>query len=91
MRAAASLKITGRVQGVWFRGSTQQQAALLGLSGWVRNMPDGSVEAYVEGEKEIIETFIQWCHRGPTMARVENVEVEWTKPGDDLDGFSMRY
>ncbi|MEK7254097.1 MAG: acylphosphatase [Bacteroidota bacterium] len=76
MQKHVNLKITGKVQGVWFRGSTQQKARELGVKGTVRNLPDGSVFVEAEGEEEVLQQFIAWCHRGSDHARVEKVEVE---------------
>ena len=75
----ADLLISGRVQGVFYRASAQQEAMRLGLVGEVRNLPDGQVEAIVEGPKECVEEFIDWCKRGPPSADVENVRVRWSK------------
>ncbi|NOJ92710.1 acylphosphatase [Corallococcus sp. CA049B] len=69
----ATLRIQGTVQGVSYRESARQEALRLGLSGWVRNRSDGSVEAMVEGEPGALEDFIRWCHSGPRMARVADV------------------
>jgi acylphosphatase len=76
----AHLKIYGRVQGVGFRWSMQREARKLGLSGWVRNMPDGTVEAVVEGERERVEALIGWAYQGPPLARVTRIEVKWGIP-----------
>jgi acylphosphatase len=70
------LKITGKVQGVWYRGSTQRKARELGLCGFVRNEPDGSVYAEVEGPLEKVDALVKWCRRGPELARVDEVETE---------------
>lgn len=67
--------IFGRVQGVWFRGWTSEEASRLGLSGWVRNRSDGSVEAVFAGATEEIETMLERCRRGPPMAVVERIET----------------
>ncbi len=72
------LKIHGRVQGVFFRASTLDKARELGLTGWVRNNPDGSVEAVAEGPGNELEKLVAWSHHGPRHAVVNNVEVEWT-------------
>jgi acylphosphatase len=69
------LRITGRVQGVAFRASTVTTARVLGLTGWVANRADGSVEAVAEGNEAGIAVFICWCHHGPPAARVDRVEV----------------
>ena len=86
----AHLVITGRVQGVGFRAHTRRQANRLGLKGWVRNLPGGDVEAVVEGTEEEVERFIQWCHRGPTMAYVSEVRVEKKEATGEFQGFTVR-
>jgi acylphosphatase len=87
--ARARVVIRGRVQGVFFRAETRERARSLGLRGSVRNMPDGTVEAVFEGERERIESILIWCHRGPALARVDDVEVHWEEPQGDL-GFAAR-
>jgi acylphosphatase len=84
------LLISGRVQGVFYRASTQQAARKLGLSGWVRNLPDGRVEAMVQGAKTEVDRLVKWCHSGPTHARVATVVVEVVDDGR-FDAFSVRY
>jgi acylphosphatase len=74
---AARVVVSGRVQGVCFRASTQSEAERLGLVGWVRNRDDGSVELHAEGGKELIERLIQWCRKGPPSARVTDIHIEW--------------
>ncbi|MFG0315818.1 MAG: acylphosphatase [Planctomycetota bacterium JB042] len=74
-RVRRRLRITGRVQGVWYRGSTRETARRLGLDGWVRNLDDGSVEAVAEGSEAAVERLVAWCHDGPPLARVERVTV----------------
>ena len=69
--------VRGRVQGVFFRASTQREAKHLGLTGWVKNRPDGGVEIVAEGEEDGLKELIAWAQRGPTAARVERVEVRW--------------
>ena len=69
------LRITGRVQGVAYRASTRTIAHMLGLTGWVANRVDGSVEAVAEGDETGVAAFIRWCHQGPPAARVDNIEV----------------
>ncbi len=77
MLQRARLRIRGRVQGVFYRKSAEQTANRLGLSGWVRNMEDGSVEAFVVGPHEVVEKFAVWCNDGPAGARVESVDIVW--------------
>ena len=71
------LVVKGRVQGVYFRASTQREARRLGLSGWVKNRPDGSVEILAEGEETPIRELYGWAQRGPSAARVDRVETRW--------------
>jgi acylphosphatase len=74
------LRIRGRVQGVFYRKTAEDQANALGLSGWVRNMSDGSVEAFAVGPKEKLLTYIAWCKQGPPHASVDSVEELWKEP-----------
>jgi acylphosphatase len=89
-RARAHVKIQGRVQGVYFRASTVRQAQDLGLTGWVRNCADGSVEAVAEGSRDQIELLIAWCNRGPPGAQVSKVTVQWDTAQNVLRGFSVK-
>lgn len=75
------LIIKGKVQGVFYRHSTREKARALGLNGWVRNRPDGTVEAEASGSKERLESLIDWCKTGPPAARVESVQVDWLEQG----------
>ena len=84
------LKIHGRVQGVYYRASTVQEAQKLGVSGWVMNCPDGSVEAVAEGTRQKLDELIAWCHQGPPGARVASVDVSWENPENNFHGFSIR-
>jgi acylphosphatase len=85
----AELHITGRVQGVFYRGSAQDEAERLGLTGEIANLPDGSVGATVEGPKERVEQFIAWCRRGPPAARVDEVKVKWAPASGEFRGFRV--
>ena len=85
----ADLLISGRVQGVFYRASAQQEAMRLGLAGEIRNLPDGRVEAVVEGPKERIEEFIEWCKRGPPAAEVEHVRVQWSAARGEFRTFMV--
>jgi len=89
--ARVHLIIRGRVQGVFFRYETQMVARRLGITGWVRNNYDGSVETVAEGAKEKLEEFVQWCHQGPSRARVESVDVKWEKATGEFNNFSIEY
>lgn len=90
-KTRAHVLIKGRVQGVFFRGEASEEAQRLGLSGWVRNKWDGSVEAVFEGEKVAIEEMISWCHKGPPSAIVREVEVKWEEYKGEFTSFSIRY
>jgi acylphosphatase len=76
----AHVFISGRVQGVGYRYATVDTASQLGLTGWVRNLPDSRVEAVFEGAKVVVEEMIRWCHIGPPAAVVKNVVVEYEEP-----------
>jgi len=76
----AHLLISGRVQRVGFRFSTQDMATLYGLTGWVKNLPDGRIEAVFEGDRASVAAMIQWCHQGPPQAQVEHVTVKYEPP-----------
>ncbi|RLI15150.1 MAG: acylphosphatase [Candidatus Hecatellales archaeon] len=91
MTVRAHVYVAGRVQGVFFRWYTRDEAEKLGVKGWVRNLPDGRVEAVFEGEKEAVERMIEFCRRGPPAAEVENVEVRWETPTGEHKGFKIRY
>ncbi len=82
--------MTGRVQGVFFRAWTQQQARELGVNGWVRNCADGSVEAHLEGDEAAVKALVQRMHEGPPSAVVERVEVEEIE-SEGLPGFEVRH
>ncbi|MEZ4768384.1 MAG: acylphosphatase [Caldilineales bacterium] len=87
----AHIVISGHVQGVFFRGQTQRRANALGVAGWVRNLPDGKVEAVFEGEEASVNELIAWCRHGPPNAWVSNVEVRREPYTGDLRSFSVRY
>ncbi|MGZ6125704.1 MAG: acylphosphatase [Myxococcales bacterium] len=85
----ADVVVTGRVQGVFYRHSAQQEAMRLGLVGEVRNLPDGSVEVIAEGPRDRLEEFVAWCRRGPPSAEVENVRVRWSAPRGEFRTFMV--
>jgi acylphosphatase len=89
METRARIVITGLVQGVFFRREITDLARRLGVAGWVRNLPDGRVEATAEGEKSKVEELIQFCHVGPAGARVHSVEVEWSDTRREFHGFKI--
>lgn len=88
-QARLVLKIYGQVQGVFFRAETVRQAGSLGLVGWVRNAPDGTVEVVAEGEKEALERLYAWCQKGPSFARVERVEEKWEAYQGEFEEFTV--
>ncbi len=81
--------ISGLVQGVWFRGSMRREAERLGIKGWVRNLPDGRVEAVVAGNERAVEEILRWCMHGPSGARVEAVEQRETS-ARSFETFTVR-
>ena len=89
-RERAHVYVSGDVQGVFFRDSARQRAGELGLAGWVRNLPDGRVEAVFEGTRDKVREMVRWCEEGPPHAGVEGVEAEFEAPSEDLDGFEVR-
>ncbi len=83
------LIVRGRVQGVFFRGAMQDEAERLGLAGWVRNRPDGTVEAEAEGERSAVDALVAWAHHGPPAARVAGVDVAWRTPSGGGTSFDV--
>jgi acylphosphatase len=81
--------ISGRVQGVFFRGTCQGMAKRHGVSGWVRNLPDGGVEAVFEGQAENVRRLVEWSRHGPSSAVVEDVRVH-PEPPEGISGFHIR-
>ncbi len=78
--ARAHVRVHGSVQGVYFRAEARDRARSLGVRGWVRNVPDGTVEAAFEGDSEAVGRMLHWSRRGPRGARVERVDVTWEEP-----------
>ena len=87
---AAHVFVSGRVQGVGYRAAAQQAARRLGLGGWVRNLPDGRVEAWIAGPRDHVERMIAWCRRGPERAWVRQVEVQWQEVDSPPRDFVIR-
>ena len=88
-KSRVRLKIQGRVQGVFFRASTMDKAREFGLTGWVRNNPDGSVEVVAEGSREELDKLVAWSQMGPRHAVVNNVEIEWERFLDEFSEFTV--
>ena len=79
------------VQGVWFRAFTERTARAVGLKGWVKNLPDGSVEVLMEGARAAIEMVILECKKGPPSSRVDNIEIKWDEPTGEFDSFKATH
>jgi acylphosphatase len=87
----AHVIISGRVQGVFFRAETQSAAQRLGVSGWVRNRSDGTVEALFEGPEATVHKAVDWCWQGSPMGHVSDVRVQWEDYTGEFDNFSITY
>ncbi len=85
------LIIHGFVQGVFYRASTREAALRLGLKGWVRNLPDGNVEAVFEGPVEKLQKAIEWCKEGPPGAKVTKIDPKWDDYSGEFNSFEVRY
>ncbi len=89
--AEAHVIVSGRVQGVWFRGTTQRAASAAGVRGWVRNLPDRRVEAVLQGERAAVEIVIEFMRTGPPGSAVIDCVVSWRPVGERYHGFDIRY
>ena len=89
-KVRAHVVVSGKVQGVFFRQTTQRQAQRLGVKGWVRNLPGGCVEAIFEGEESAVKALVDYCHRGPVDAKVENVDVTYEDYRGEFEDFTTR-
>ena len=89
MTRRVNIVVSGKVQGVCFRAATQKQAEKLGVNGWVRNLATGDVEVNALGTSSAIEELIRWCHKGPTFARVKQVQVADLPEGEEFAGFEI--
>jgi len=87
----ARVIVSGRVQGVWFRGFTQRVAEDAGVRGWVRNLPGRRVEALLQGERAAVEKVVGFLREGPPGASVADIEVSWGPPSEVFRGFDIRY
>jgi acylphosphatase len=83
------LVVRGRVQDVYFRASTQREARRLGLTGWVKNRPDGAVEVVAEGEEDQVKDLLNWAHHGPSTARVDKIDTRWRSYTGEFDQFKI--
>jgi len=90
-KVRAHVKVSGRVQGVFFRAYARDKARQLGVTGWVRNLYDGRVEGLFEGTEEAVSGLISWCRKGPAGAYVTDVEVEWGEYSGKFDRFFITY
>ncbi|MFB6309053.1 MAG: acylphosphatase [Haloarculaceae archaeon] len=88
-RTRAHVFVSGKVQGVFYRATTREQATDRGVDGWVKNLSDGRVEAVFEGPEDDVESMVEWCHEGSPRARVDDVSVEYGDP-EGIDGFEIR-
>ena len=91
MEKRLTIRVSGRVQGVWFRARTREKAEKLGLSGSVWNNPDGSVGVIAEGEEAQLRKLLDWCRRGPPMALVTGFDYDWQECRHEFDGFYIAY
>ncbi|WMW22230.1 acylphosphatase [Methanolobus mangrovi] len=89
-RSSATILVRGRVQGVYFRKFTVENARKLGLTGFAQNMPDGSVKVFAEGEKSSIQELIVFLHTGPAQARVDGLEISWSSFASEFQDFSIK-
>jgi acylphosphatase len=89
--AEAHIIVSGRVQGVWFRGNTREVASAAGVCGWVRNLPDRRVEAVLQGERAAVESVIDFMRAGPPGSAVTGCAVSWRPAGERFHGFDIRY
>ena len=90
-KVRAHAVISGRVQGVFFRMETKRAAEQCGVSGWVRNQTDGTVEAVFEGSREDVSAVIDWCKKGPPLSRVKSVDIRWEDYSGEFKEFSVTF
>lgn len=89
-RERAHVRVSGRVQGVFFRDAARDEARRLNLAGWISNLPDGRVEAVFEGDPDAVGEILRWCERGPEQASVQDVEVSYEEPQGAPAEFEVR-
>ncbi len=90
-KVRAHTVISGRVQGVFFRMETKQAAERFGVSGWVKNRREGTVEAVFEGDRDCVEDVLKWCRQGPPLSRVSDVDLQWETYTGEFSGFNVTY
>lgn len=90
-KVGVHIVVEGMVQGVFFRSNTCDQAAELNVTGWVKNLPDGRLEAVFEGDKKNVEKIVKWCRHGPPNAYVTKVEIRWGDYTGEFKDFGVRY
>ena len=91
MKKRVHIIVSGRVQGVFFRDFVHKHATKLGLTGWVRNSDEGTVEVIAEGDKEQLDQLVENCSKGPMVANVTNEKTEWSDFKDEFSEFEIRY
>jgi len=91
MNVRAHIFVSGRVQGVFFRARTMERAVRLGVGGWIRNLPDGRLEAVFEGKKEPVEAIIEFCRIGPKNAVITEFNLKWEPYLNEFKDFKVRY
>ena len=91
MKKRVRVRIEGRVHGVFFRYTTHKRANTLGLTGWVKNKEDGSVEVLIEGDEKKVQELIDWCHIGPIIAKVTSVEINEEKYTGEFSSFEIQH
>ncbi len=89
MKSRVRVIVSGRVQGVFFRSATQDEAEIRNVSGWVKNLQDGRVEALFEGDKQAVEQLVEFCKKGPPNAVVRDIEVSWEEYQAEFTGFRI--
>jgi acylphosphatase len=87
----AHVYVSGKVQGVFFRQNTKRQAQSYGVKGWVKNLDDGRVEAVFEGEEEAVKAMVEFCKKGPKVASVTDITVDWEPFKEEYQNFTIAY
>jgi len=90
MRKRVLIKVSGRVQGVFFRASAQAEAVRLGVAGWIKNDSEGAVRICAEGEEKTLQKFIAWCYNGSRFAEVEDINTQWREATGEFTDFTIR-